>query len=81
MWKDGRCPQCGSSSVFSTQQGIGWDVFLRMDWRGDGLEPFEEWSTYLCADCGLFENHVTAREYLDAVKADPGKAGWAPVAP
>jgi len=81
MLKSGRCPPCDSTSVSSSQQGVGWDVFLRMNWRAAGMEPFDDWTTYLCTDCGFFENYVTARELLDHVKADPKQAMWDPVVP
>ncbi len=75
MLKNGPCPQCGSSTVVADEQGIGWDVYLYLDRKGMH-KPTGEWMTYLCADCGFFENYVTDQKFLDAVRADPDSVGW-----
>jgi hypothetical protein len=75
MLKDGQCQQCGSLAVVTSDQGIGWGSLLEITDK-DGGSRSEEWKTYLCVDCGLFENRVTSLSYLAAVKADPAGQGW-----
>jgi hypothetical protein len=77
MLQDGHCQHCGSSAVLTSEQGIGWGSLLEVTDR-DGGSTTAEWTTHLCADCGLFENHVTSPSYLAAVKAAPAAQGWDP---
>jgi DNA-directed RNA polymerase subunit RPC12/RpoP len=75
MLKDGQCQQCGSRAVVTSAQGIGWGSLLEITDENGG-DRSEEWTTYLCVDCGLFENRVTSVSYLAAVKSDPARQGW-----
>lgn len=74
MLKNGNCPQCGSSEVMVTPQGIGWDITIRIK-KGRGLSGSRDWTTYLCTACGLFENYVTDANYLASAQSDP-TVGW-----
>lgn len=70
------CPKCGSANVYTSDgPGVGFDVHLRVSTDGE-LIPSEEWNTYLCTDCGYFENYVTGRDMLDKIQHDPAGQGW-----
>ena len=43
---------------------------------GFGMKPTDDWETYLCTDCGYFENYLTHADWLSKIKADPKKAEW-----
>jgi hypothetical protein len=74
MLRNGKCPQCGSSDVMTSPQGIGWDGNLMVT-RGSVTVSTSDWTTYLCTGCGLFENYVTDQNYLASVQSDPS-VGW-----
>ena len=42
----------------------------------DAMTPTRQWVTYLCADCGYFENYVTDKEKIAQIVADPSRSGW-----
>lgn len=69
------CPKCQSTNVFVCETGVGWDFNLGI--RNDDIQyPTEDWETYLCTDCGYFENYVTDNDQLKKIKAGHGGAGW-----
>ncbi len=74
MLKNGKCPQCGSSEVMTSPQGIGWDLCVKVT-QGKWLNPTSDWTTYLCTGCGLFENYLTDMKYLASAQSDP-TVGW-----
>lgn len=69
------CPKCQSSNVFVRETGVGWDLYLHVmatvqgGLVGDAMVPTAEWRTYLCTDCGYFENYVTDNDWLQKIKA------------
>ena len=76
-WK--ACPKCGSAAVFTSDgPGVGWDVNLRLMLK-NGMTPDQGWTSYLCADCGFFENYVTNEDWLGAIRNDPASNGWRPL--
>jgi len=60
------CPKCQSPNVFVCDGGVGWDVYLLV--TATGSMDIIEWETYLCTDCGYFENYVTDNDYLQKIK-------------
>jgi len=79
----GTCPGCGSTDVVvstSTRNGgvgSGPGLFVMTD--GTGMGGTDQWRTYLCLDCGLFENQLTDRKALDRIRASLGRSNWAGV--
>ncbi len=69
------CPKCQSTNVFVCETGVGWDLNLHI-LREDEMIPTEDWETYLCTDCGYFENYVTDNDWLKKIKAGHGGEGW-----
>ena len=74
-----KCSKCNSDNVFVKNIGIGWGtgimVGLGSGWSS-GMESTTEWETYLCTDCGYFENYMTKKDWLTRIKSDPKKEGW-----
>jgi hypothetical protein len=69
-----QCPKCKSNDVFVCRKGVGWDVRVQVEMNG--MTPTANWTTYLCANCGYFENYVTEKEWLNKIKSDPKGMGW-----
>jgi DNA-directed RNA polymerase subunit RPC12/RpoP len=59
-----RCPRCDSQSFYKMRNGIisgDKHVFV----RGLGLlTPRTDRMTYLCADCGYYENYIIDKDIL-----------------
>jgi len=75
--KNGQCPKCNSSNVFKMQNGIYWgNGYLRFV----GSRPLMNTNcdSYVCIDCGYFENYIVDREILQ--KVPNMKKGWTKVA-
>jgi hypothetical protein len=68
--KKGVCIKCESSTVYRRQDGIGFELNLRIGSRYHQC-AFE---TYLCTSCGYFENYLTNKNELkDVVNDDKWK--------
>ncbi len=74
------CPKCLSPNVFMSKTGVGWDQSLHVLMSGvllgaaiEAMEPTYDWETYLCTDCGYFENYVTDNDWLKKIKAGRSK--------
>ena len=76
----GSCPACSSRDVVvSTAErngGVGPGLALSVMTDGKAMEGTGHWRTYLCLDCGLFENQLTDRKKLDAIRASLGRSNW-----
>jgi predicted nucleic-acid-binding Zn-ribbon protein len=66
------CPKCQSPNVFVSKDGVGfdWKIKIRTD---AGMAPTMNWETYLCTDCGYFENYLIENEWLGKIKAGDWK--------
>ena len=72
----GKCPKCLSENVFvKNGDGVGFDVMLKVG-LGFGMRSTVEWLTYLCTDCGYFENYLTKQDWLQEIKTNPKGTGW-----
>ncbi|MCB9111945.1 MAG: hypothetical protein H6634_11935 [Anaerolineales bacterium] len=75
--KTGTCPNCGSESIVISKEGggIGYGarIYIKLGWA---MSTTPAWTTYLCVDCGYFENYIMDKEKLEKIKSDPEKAGW-----
>lgn len=64
--KDGKCPRCASSNVFTKREGISLDttgvyVHTSMMTRASKADD------YICTDCGYFERYIADAEKLEDV--------------
>jgi len=64
--KNGKCPKCNSSNVFKQVQGAmpeqGFYVFT------SALTSPSKCDSYVCVDCGYFENYITDKAKLQQVQ-------------
>lgn len=75
--KNGQCPKCNASDVYSSIGGggigEGFSIYVR---DGDGMKPTRQWQTFLCAACGYYENYFLDEVKIARIVEDPQKAGW-----
>ena len=70
--RKGICPKCGSTEIYHfcmphVGGGLGWERYLniKVQW---GEKATLNWDTFLCTNCGYFENYLNDRELLESVK-------------
>lgn len=78
---DGRCPKCGSSEVYRSQQPGGiWNsndgLFLLGVWTNAGLAVTEDWHTCTCTACGYCEFYLNDPRVLAEIKGAPPRKVW-----
>ena len=77
--KNGTCSKCKSNNVVmsaSEYGGVGPGLQMMVMGEGNGMSSTKLWQTYLCLDCGYFENYVTDRKLLDRIKVNLAKSNW-----
>ena len=71
--KNGKCPKCNSTNVFKNQRGMNWGNSGWVElWFGSLEERTNEYSdcdSYICTDCGYFENYLLDKEVLQKVQS------------
>jgi transposase-like protein len=71
--KNGKCPKCNSSNVFKNNKGIDWGSgwgWLEI-WIGNSKERSNlqsDCDSYICTDCGYFENYIIEKDILQEVR-------------
>jgi hypothetical protein len=76
--KDGKCPKCNSTTVYTKRQGIkfGSDNFFYVSISSERMSrSVQEVDHYLCNNCGYLEIYVENKEKLEAVAKDWNKVG------
>lgn len=71
--KNGTCPNCGSSNVYSKPKGAQFGsggLFVNTSMVSNPVS----YESYICTDCGLFQTFVTDEKKLGEVKAKWAKA-------
>jgi predicted nucleic-acid-binding Zn-ribbon protein len=72
--RKGICLKCGSKEVYQCYVpayggGIRWEgcnhINLTTQWS---CEPTREWVSYICTNCGYYENYILDRKVLELVK-------------
>ncbi len=74
--KSGRCPKCNSTDVFKRENGLsmgGHTTTLSIFGGSLGMPAACE--SYVCTNCGYFENYIITRERLDDVRNKWSKVG------
>lgn len=64
--KNGKCPSCGSKNVYMKPKGAQFGsggLFVNTSMMSAPMA----YDSYVCADCGLFETHVTDKKKLSEV--------------
>jgi len=62
--RTGRCPKCGSSSIYTRRNGIGEESGARYIHGLSLITTVTPVDTYLCTDCGYFENYIVDKGKL-----------------
>jgi len=71
--KDGKCPKCGSPTVYTRRQGIslstesGFYVYISSERMTRSIREVDH---YVCTTCGYFETYIEDRLKLEAVAKD-----------
>jgi predicted nucleic-acid-binding Zn-ribbon protein len=75
--KNGQCPKCSSREIYASTDGGGiGDGFSVQVLDGDSMKPTRQWQTFLCADCGYYENYLLDDVKIARIVEDPQNAGW-----
>lgn len=74
---NGQCIKCQAKSVLMSDGGggISSDVYLRIR-KGNQYSATATWVTYLCTNCGYFENYFRDADLLAKIVSDPARNGW-----
>jgi len=85
--KNGTCPKCGGVQVYHCRiPKNGGGVSQAEDCRYLFLQDIYtvqmtlEWESYLCTDCGYFENYCLDQALMEKITGDSKKTTWAKVA-
>jgi predicted nucleic-acid-binding Zn-ribbon protein len=82
--RDGQCPKCGKQNVYRCQvpgQGGGVSpasdgAYLLQIRDLYGWKVVQNWETFLCADCGYYENYILDKEAISKVITNPKGQIW-----
>ncbi len=78
--KNGKCIKCMSENVVVSKSEHGGSVgpgfTLSVMAEGNAMYATKLWQTYLCLDCGYFENYLTDNKILETIKANLAKSNW-----
>jgi predicted nucleic-acid-binding Zn-ribbon protein len=82
--RDGHCPKCGNQNVYrcnvpsqgggispASPQGYMLQILDTYGWKLVG-----DWETFLCADCGYYENYVLDKALITKVITNPKGSAW-----
>lgn len=67
--RNGKCPKCGSSEIYTNDadgEGFGGDEAATLQC---GLDSTDKWQTYLCVNCGYYENYLTDKDLMADIVA------------
>ena len=82
--RDGECPKCGKRNVYRCHvpgQGGGISssgdnsrmLHVRDVYR---WEYTANWETFLCLECGYYENYLLDKALLTKITANPQQSAW-----
>jgi len=76
--KNGRCSKCNSTNVFMNRSGIEWSdesgrvtIWIGSPESRSGKQSY--YDSYICIDCGYFENYILNQDVLHEVKKNWSK--------
>jgi hypothetical protein len=62
-------------------RGVGFNQEVLVQTQPEAMNGTRQWVTYLCANCGYFENYLTDKDKIAQIVADPTKATWRKLSP
>jgi predicted nucleic-acid-binding Zn-ribbon protein len=71
--RNGECPKCSSHEIYTSDEdgeGFGGDESSSLNC---GLDSTDKWRTYLCANCGYYENYLTDKDMIANIVAQRRK--------
>ena len=75
--RNGECPKCGSHEIYTSNEegdGFGGDNSCMLSC---GARFTEKWQTFLCVNCGYYENYLTDKELIaDIISKRKKMDGW-----
>lgn len=71
--KNGKCPKCNSTNVFMNRSGVEWAdeggwISIWMGSPNERLGKQSYYDSYICVDCGYFENFILDKDILQEVQ-------------
>lgn len=75
--KNGQCPKCGSTNVYTRRQGIEYERSMKLGIiiRTAGGTMPSPLDNYICTGCGYFESYIADERKLDDVASNWDKVG------
>ena len=74
--KDGTCPKCNSTTVYTKRKGMSYgDGGVHVYISSQMVSRAVQVDHYLCTTCGYFEAYVEDKDKLAAVAKDWKKVG------
>jgi hypothetical protein len=67
--KRGQCPKCNSANVFKKKNGIDWGDGSMNIYPGN-MSSQSDCDSYVCTDCGYFENYITDKGMLQQIQGN-----------
>lgn len=75
--RDGQCSKCASERVYTSTNGIMMDTRLVLYIKqGKSWQPTKHWVTYLCVDCGYYENYLSDPDILTQIRDAAATLQW-----
>ena len=77
--KNGKCPKCNSSNVFKYEKGVrfgehgGGDSLTIFSGDVSHLTRYVAYESYVCVDCGYFENYISDKAPLEEIRKKWGR--------
>lgn len=71
--KDGKCPKCKSSTVYTKRQGVSFasDNFFYVSISSERMSrSLKEVDHFICTTCGYLEMYIEDQAKLEAVAKD-----------
>ena len=66
--RTGKCPKCGSGTVYSKDDGMKFSVMQGVVLIKTGpITAPSSTTSYICSTCGYFENYITDKSKLSEV--------------
>jgi predicted nucleic-acid-binding Zn-ribbon protein len=65
--KNGKCPQCGSTTVHSQRGGLNFGNLDRIFVNAANKHSPSTYTTLVCTTCGYVEIYLTEKSYLEDV--------------
>ena len=67
--KNGKCPNCGSASVYTSEQGFKYGKGgVYVENLGEMMVAPSSYQSYICTQCGHFENYIFDQAKLSKIE-------------